>query len=251
LHSPDAVAAVPAVLLEHPGFAGSQLPRQLASHLFQGGVSMCLAAPSEVARSIQDVFGPELQNDIRMRTDENAGRCDVAKHRIQRRSVAPAFDGIDPYQNAVDLAELFSNFLAEVIIVDRRFCVDSAACEGPEEVREPAALDRRVPPRLTIARAENRESTAMVLRHGRRSSDGFSSVRSGFYHVRRLRRLREAWRHDRARGRPSAPRVTQQIRPFESCVPLNKPSTTAKSIFSGFLYRMRPLPTADAGNSCR
>ena len=90
-----------------------------------------------------------------MRADKNASGCNITKHRIEHGSVPPAFNRIDPYQNAVNLHELFSNLLAKIIVIDRGLDVNPLAGKGPEQICEPAILGGCIPPRFTIARREN------------------------------------------------------------------------------------------------
>ena len=76
------------------------------NHLSHTAVEMCVAAPPNVARAIQNFFCPQLQNDVGVRADKNASGCDITKHRIENGPVPSTFDGIDPYQNAVNPHEL-------------------------------------------------------------------------------------------------------------------------------------------------
>src|SRR5919106_3217030 len=112
---------------------------------------MGVAAPFKVARAIQNLFCPQLQDNVGMRADKNASGRDITKHRIEDGSVPPAFYGIDPYQNAVNPHELFANVLAKIIVIYCRLDMNPPGCEGPEQIREPAILGGRIPPRLTIA----------------------------------------------------------------------------------------------------
>jgi hypothetical protein len=56
------------------------------------------------------------------------------KHRIEDGSVPSVFNGIDPYQNAVNPHELFSNLLAKIIVIYRRLSVNPPGGEGPEQI---------------------------------------------------------------------------------------------------------------------
>ena len=87
-----------------------------------------------IARAIQNFFCPQLQDDVGVRADKNASACDITKHRIEDGSVPSAFDGIDPYQNAVNPHELFSNVLAKIIVIYRRLNVNPPGGEGPEQI---------------------------------------------------------------------------------------------------------------------
>ena len=95
---------------------------------------MCIAAPLKIARAIQNFFCAQLQDDVRVRADKNAGACDITKHRIEDGSVPSAFNRIDPYQNAVNPHELFSNVLTKIIVIDRRLHVNPPSSEGPEQI---------------------------------------------------------------------------------------------------------------------
>jgi hypothetical protein len=95
---------------------------------------MCVAAPSKVARAIQNLFCPHLQDDVGVRADKNASASDITKHRVEDGSVPPAFNGIDPYQNAVNPHELFSNLLAKIIVIYRRLNVNPPSGEGFEQI---------------------------------------------------------------------------------------------------------------------
>ena len=91
-------------------------------------------SPTQVARAIQNFFCTQLQDDVGVRADKNASGCDITKHRIENGSVPSAFDGIDPYQNAVNPHELFSNVLAKIIVIYRRLNVNPPGGEGPEQI---------------------------------------------------------------------------------------------------------------------
>jgi len=95
---------------------------------------MCVTVPSKVARAIQNFFRPQLQDDVGVRADKNASGRDITKHRIEDGSVPSAFNGIDPYQNAVNPHELFSNVLAKIIVIYRRLNVNPPGGEGPEQI---------------------------------------------------------------------------------------------------------------------
>jgi hypothetical protein len=95
---------------------------------------MCIAAPLKIARAIQNLLCPQLQDDVRVRADKNASACYITKHRIEDGSVPLAFNRIDPYQNAVNPHELFSNVLAKIIVIYRRLNVNSPGSEGPEQI---------------------------------------------------------------------------------------------------------------------
>jgi hypothetical protein len=90
-----------------------------------------------------------------MRADKNSSGRNITKHTIEHRSLPPAFDRIDPYQNAVNLHELLSDFVAKIVVIDRRLDVNPLGSKGPEQIGEPAIFSGRVPSRLTIARGEN------------------------------------------------------------------------------------------------
>lgn len=59
-----------------------------------------------------------------MRADKNACGCHITKHGIENRPVPSPLNWIDPYQNAVNLHELFTNFLARIILIYRRLDMD-------------------------------------------------------------------------------------------------------------------------------
>src|SRR5215510_10755708 len=101
---------------------------------------MCVAAPPDVPRAIQNFLCTELQNDIGVSADKNASGCDIAKHRIEDGSVPSAFNGIDPHQNAVNLHELFSNVCAKIIVIYRRLDMNPSGVEGPEQICKTAIL---------------------------------------------------------------------------------------------------------------
>jgi hypothetical protein len=122
-------------------------------------------APSNITRAIQDFLCPQLQDYVGMRADRNACGGHITKHGIENSPVPTPFNGIDPYQNAVNLHELLANFRAKIIVIYRRLDVHPLGGKGPEQLREPVILLRRVPPRLVIARVENRHSPATILRH--------------------------------------------------------------------------------------
>jgi hypothetical protein len=79
----------------------------------------------------------------------------MTKHGIEHGPVPSAFNGIDPYQNAVNLHELLSSGFAKFIVIDRRLDVNPPGGKGPEQICEPAIFGGCIPPRLTIARTEN------------------------------------------------------------------------------------------------
>jgi hypothetical protein len=93
---------------------------------------MCIAAPPNVPRAIQNFLCTQLQNDVGVRAHKNASGCDITKHRIENGSVPSTFDGIGPYQNAVNLHKLFSNVFAKIIVVYRRLNVNPPGRESPE-----------------------------------------------------------------------------------------------------------------------
>jgi hypothetical protein len=95
---------------------------------------MCIGAPLKIARAIQNFFCPQLQDDVGVRADKNPSACDITKHRIEDGSVSSAFNGIDPYQNAVNPHELFSNVLAKIIVIYCRLNVNPPGGEGPEQI---------------------------------------------------------------------------------------------------------------------
>src|SRR4051812_34643166 len=115
---------------------------------------MCVTAPPEIARTIENFLCPQFQDDVGVRTNKNAGRCNVTKDGIEHGPVPSGFNGIDPYQNAVDVHELFSNFVAKVLMVYRKFDVNRPGGKGPEQICEAASLGGCIPSRSTIAGGE-------------------------------------------------------------------------------------------------
>src|SRR5262245_47576556 len=128
---------------------------------------MCVAAPPNVAREIQNFLCTQLQNDVGVRADKHASGCDIAKHRIENGSVPSSFNGIDPYQNAVNPNELFSNVLAKIIVIYRGLDMNPSGVEGPEQICKTAILCSCVLPRLMTARGKNCYSQVPILCHWR------------------------------------------------------------------------------------
>src|SRR5262249_25994023 len=156
------------------------------SSLVSRAVEMCVAAPPNVARAIQNFLCTQLQNDVGVRADKHASGCDIAKHRIEDGSVPSTFNRIDPHQNTVNPHELFSNVCAKIIVIYRTLNVNPPGGEGPEQIGESAILGGCVPPRLAIAGRENCHSQVIILRHWRsfRFMESLSGPRN--YEVSRL-----------------------------------------------------------------
>jgi len=56
-----------------------------------------------------------------MCADKNAGRGNLAKHRIQNGPITFTLDGIYPHQYTIDLDELLTNFLTTIVVIDGGF----------------------------------------------------------------------------------------------------------------------------------
>src|SRR5262245_28934217 len=128
---------------------------------------MCVAAPSNATRAIQNFLCTQLQNDVGVRADKHASGCDIAKHTIEDGPVPSAFNGIDPHQNAVNPHELLSNGLAKIVVIYRRLKVNPPGVEGREQICKPAILGSCGVPCLTIAGRENCHSQLLILYHWR------------------------------------------------------------------------------------
>src|SRR5215471_13239381 len=100
-----------------------------------------------------------------MCADKNACGCHLPKHGIENRPVASALNRINPYENTINLHELVTNFRAKIVVINRRLGVYPFRGEGSEQVCEPVIFSCCVPPYLIIARVENRDSSAAILRH--------------------------------------------------------------------------------------
>jgi len=74
-----------------------------------------------------------------VRTDKNAGRRDLPQHRVEHGTVASILDGIHPYHHAVDLQELLTNLVAELVVIDGGFRVRGSGLYLDTWVREDGA----------------------------------------------------------------------------------------------------------------
>ena len=100
-----------------------------------------------------------------MGADKYTSGGNITKHSIEHGSVPPSFNRIDPYQNAVNPHELLSNLLVEIIVIHRGLDVNPPGSKGPEQICEPAILGSCIPPRFTIAGAENCYSHVTIFIH--------------------------------------------------------------------------------------
>src|SRR5215510_10103034 len=100
-----------------------------------------------------------------MCADKNACGCHLPKHGIENRPVASALNRIKPYEDPVNLHELFTNFRAKIVVINRRLGMYPFGGKRSEQVCEPVILSCCIPPSLIIARVENRDPSATILRH--------------------------------------------------------------------------------------
>src|SRR5215471_7907517 len=100
-----------------------------------------------------------------MCADKNSSGCHLAKHGIENRPVASALNRINPYEDTVNSHELVTNFLAKIVVIDRRLGVYPFGGEGSEQVRQPVIFSCCVPPYLITTRVKNRDPSAAILRH--------------------------------------------------------------------------------------
>src|SRR5215471_5206121 len=98
-----------------------------------------------------------------MCADKNPCGCHLTKHGIENRSIASALNGINPYEDTVYLYELFANFFAKIIVINRRLGMNPFGGKGSEQVCEPVIFSCCIPPSLIIARVENRDPAATIL----------------------------------------------------------------------------------------
>src|SRR5215470_19553261 len=100
-----------------------------------------------------------------MCADKNPCGCHLTKHGIENRSIASVLNGINPYEDTVYLYELFANFFAKIIVINRRLGMNPFGGKGSEQVCEPVIFSCCVSSYPPIARVENRDSSAAILRH--------------------------------------------------------------------------------------
>src|SRR5215831_60402 len=100
-----------------------------------------------------------------MCADKNSRGCHLTKHGIENRPVASALNRINPYEDTINSHELFTNFPTKIIVIDRGFGMYPFGGQGSEQVCEPVIFSCCVPPSLIIARVENRDRSAAILRH--------------------------------------------------------------------------------------
>src|SRR5215467_7926557 len=100
-----------------------------------------------------------------MCADKNPCGCHLTKHGIENRPVPSALNRINPYQDTVNLHKLVTNFLAKIIVINRRLGVYPFGGEGSEHVCEPVIFSCCVPPYRIITRVKNRDPSAAILCH--------------------------------------------------------------------------------------
>src|SRR5574338_1499975 len=130
---PHAVPAVAAILLEHARFSARKSVGQFAAHLVYAGIKLGIAAPSHIAGAIQDFLGAQREDYVGLRADEDAGCGDIAKHRIEDRSVESALDWIDPHEHGVDVQELAADLVAKIVVVHGRFGAQAPLLQSLEQ----------------------------------------------------------------------------------------------------------------------
>src|SRR5215468_6868458 len=119
-----------------------------------------------------------------MCADKNACGCHLPKHGIENRPVASALNRIKPYEDPVNLHELFTNFRAKIVVINRRLGMYPFGGKRSEQVCEPVILSCCVPPYLIIARVKNRDPSVAILCHRVSLShelDVVSQLRLSFY----------------------------------------------------------------------
>ena len=100
--------------------------RQLAAHLVDGAVDVDVSAgPGHVLRLDQHIFGPHLQNDVRMGADEDAARRDIPQHMVEHGAALACIEGVDPHQDSIHAAQLFADLSHGLIVIGRGFRLDT------------------------------------------------------------------------------------------------------------------------------
>src|SRR5262244_3884070 len=100
-----------------------------------------------------------------MCADKNACGCHLPKHGIENRPVASALNRIKPYEDPVNLHELFTYFRAKIVVINRRLGVYPFGGKGSEQIYKPVIFGCCIPPALIIARVENRDPSAVRFSH--------------------------------------------------------------------------------------
>jgi hypothetical protein len=72
-------------------------------------------------------------------------------------------NGIDPYEDSVELHELFPNFRAKIIVINRWLGTNPFGGEGAEQLCEPVIFGCCSSPARIIARIENRDPSAVII----------------------------------------------------------------------------------------
>jgi hypothetical protein len=109
-----------------------------------------------------------------MCADKNPCGRHLTKHGIENRSVAAVLNGVNPDKHTVNVHELFTNFGAQIVAINRRLGVYSFCGKGSEQVGEPVIFGRGLRAGLVVARVENRKPFPSIIRHS------FSALRVSF-----------------------------------------------------------------------
>ena len=75
-----------------------------------------------------------------MCADKNSCGCHLTEHGIENRPVTSVLNGINPYENTVELHELLTNFRTKIIVINRRLGVYPFDGKGSEQLWEPSIL---------------------------------------------------------------------------------------------------------------
>ena len=105
--------------------------RSVHAPLSHSAVEMCVAAPPNVVRAIQNLLCTQLQNDVGC-VLTNTPAVATSRSIESRMDLSSTFNRIDPHQNTVNPHELFSNVCAKIIVIYRRLNVNPPGGEGPE-----------------------------------------------------------------------------------------------------------------------
>jgi hypothetical protein len=148
------MATVPSILFEHSRLARCQTQWQFAMHLIQAQVHVCVAPPADLPCSEENLLSPQLQNDVRVRTDEDPCVSHITQHGIQNASISFAFYRIDPHQQSVAMQQLSADLIAKLIVVHHWLGSYTLGNKGSEQICESIVLRRRASPRFVIAVVE-------------------------------------------------------------------------------------------------
>src|SRR5215472_7728717 len=164
LHFPHALAAVAAVLLQHPR-AGLQSHWERVTKFRRATIEMRVRAPAEMLGAVENLLDAHFENDVGMRAGPRPARRDVTQQRVERLARLALVDRIDPDEHAIGAKQLLAHLIREVLVIDGRLGTDADRGELFEDAVEAVVRRRRGLPRFEIATPKNCDFKVFLIGH--------------------------------------------------------------------------------------